>query len=580
MHDLKAASNAIRERQGQMVSGAEATVLCLLHEGVDTIFGYPGGAIMPVYDALHGYTDALTHILGRHEQGAIHAAQGYARAARRTGVVIATSGPGATNLVTGIADAYMDSTPLVCITGQVPSHLLGKDAFQETDVINVTSPVTKWNIQVSRACDIPGAIARAFFIARSGRPGPVLVDITKDAQNAELEFSYTPCTGLRSYVSDRHASDDAIKSAAEVINSAKKPLLIAGQGVVLSGAEMALLAVAEKTGIPVAWTLLGLDAFPTGHPLSVGMVGMHGKYGANIKTNECDVLIGVGMRFDDRVTGDPARYAAQAKVVHLEIDPAEINKIIPAAVPVLGDARDSLQRLLDHLNEGSHPEWMAEFRACDVIEDERVIQAEVHPTGPELRMGEAIRLIAEHTHGKAVIVSDVGQHQMMAARYSRYEARNTSITSGGLGTMGFALPAAIGAKIGVPEKTVVAVIGDGGFQMTLQELGMIMQTRAAVKIVILNKSFLGMVRQWQELFFDGRYSATEMENPDFVVLASAYGIKASRVSERAHLEDAIVGMLEHPGPYLLDVVVEQQGNVFPMVPSGASVSDISLGGVR
>lgn len=578
MHDVNAAATATRARQGQRVSGAEATVLSLLHEGVDTIFGYPGGAIMPVYDALHGYTDALKHVLGRHEQGAIHAAQGYARAARRTGVVIATSGPGATNLVTGIADAYMDSTPLVCITGQVPSHLLGKDAFQETDVINVTSPVTKWNVQVTRAQDIPAAIARAFFIASSGRPGPVLVDITKDAQNAEFEFSYEPCRGLRSYVSDRHASDAALDAAAALINSAEKPLLIAGQGVVLSGAESALLAFAEKTGVPVAWTLLGLDAFPTGHPLSVGMVGMHGKYGANIKTNECDVLIGVGMRFDDRVTGDPNRYAVQAKVVHLEIDPAEINKIIPAAVPVLGDARDSLQRLLPRMQQRSHQAWIEEFRVCDAIEQARVIDPELHPTGPELRMGEAVRLIAELTEGRAVVVSDVGQHQMMAARYSRFEAPNTSITSGGLGTMGFALPAAIGAKIGAPDKTVVAIIGDGGFQMTLQELGMIMQTRAAVKVVILNNSFLGMVRQWQELFFESRYSATEMENPDFVVLASAYGIKADRVTEREQLKRSIREMLEHPGAYLLDVVVEQQGNVFPMVPSGASVSDISLGG--
>lgn len=577
LHRASIDIEAQAREEAPVVTGAEAVVLSLLAEGVDTIFGYPGGAIMPVYDALHGYRHCLRHVLTRHEQGAIHAAQGYARAGRKVGVCIATSGPGATNLVTGIADAMIDSTPLVCITGQVPAHLLGTDAFQETDVINVTSPVCKWNVQVSRVEDIPAAIARAFYIARTGRPGPVVVDITKNAQNAKAAFVYEKCRGLRTYVPTRTATEKALDDAAALLATAQRPLVIVGQGVVLSGAEKALLAFAEKLGAPVAWTLLGLDAFPTSHPLSVGMVGMHGKYGANIKTNECDVLVGIGMRFDDRVTGTPSTYAAQAKVIHLEIDPAEINKIIPAAVPVLGDARDSLERLLPRIESRRYDAWIQEFRDCDAIELKRVIEPELHPEGTDLRMGEVVHRITELCDGRAVVVSDVGQHQMAAARYSRFEAPNTSITSGGLGTMGFALPAATGAAIAVPDKTVVAIIGDGGFQMTMQELGTIMQTRAAVKIVILNNSFLGMVRQWQELFFDRRYSETVMDNPDFVMIAAAYGIAARRVAERGELQDALRTMLEHDGPYLLDVTVEQQSNVFPMVPSGASVSDIRLG---
>jgi acetolactate synthase-1/2/3 large subunit len=568
--------NAGGELALPLVTGADAVVLSLLAEGVDLIFGYPGGAIMPVYDALYGHRDRLHHVLVRHEQGAIHAAQGYARATKRPGVCIATSGPGATNLVTGIADAYIDSTPVVCITGQVASHLLGTDAFQETDVINVTAPVSKWNVQVTRAEDIPKAIAKAFYIARSGRPGPVLLDITKDAQFEKVQFRYEKCTSLRSYVPRPVAPESSIRAAADLINNAKKPLIIAGQGVVLSGAERELLAFAEKTGAPVAWTLLGLDAFPTSHPQSVGMVGMHGRYGANVKTNECDVLIGVGMRFDDRVTGNPKSYATQAKVIHIEIDPAEINKIIPAAVPVLGDARDTLLRLTPIVAKREHPEWMQEFRACDAIEHEKVISRDLDPNDEKLRMGEVVRLIAELTGGEAVIVSDVGQHQMAAARYSRFEIPRTSITSGGLGTMGFALPAAMGAKLADTSRTVVAIIGDGGFQMNMQELGTIMQTACGVKIVILNNNFLGMVRQWQELFFERRYSQTDMQNPDFVKLASAFDIPGQRVDTRPELEQALRAMLDCPGPYLLDVRVEREGNVFPMVPTGASISDIKL----
>jgi acetolactate synthase-1/2/3 large subunit len=564
------------DESAPLVSGAEAVVLALIAEGVDLVFGYPGGAIMPVYDALYAHRERLHHVLVRHEQGAVHAAQGYARVKRKAGVCIATSGPGATNLVTGIADAQVDSTPLVCITGQVPSHLLGTDAFQETDVINVTAPITKWNVQVTRAEDIADAIARAFYIANAGRPGPVLVDITKDAQVATTRFRHERCTGLRSYVPRPRATQASIEEAAALINGAKKPLIIAGHGAVLGRAEAELRAVAERTGAPVAWTLLGLDAFPTSHPQSVGMVGMHGRYGANIKTNECDVLIGVGMRFDDRVTGDPKTYAAQAKVVHLEIDSAEVNKIIPAAVACVGDAKDSLARLLPLLEERRHDGWMAEFRACDAIEQEKVIRHDLQPEGPGLHMGEVVAAIATRTEGRAVIVSDVGQHQMAASRYSRYEEPCTSITSGGLGTMGFALPAAIGAALAEPHRTVVAIIGDGGFQMTAQELGTIMQTGAAVKVVLLNNSFLGMVRQWQELFFERRYSQTDMMNPDFIKLAQAYDVPAQKVETREALADALDLMLATPGPYLLDVRVEREGNVFPMVPSGASISNIRL----
>ncbi len=561
---------------GDLVSGATALVRALVAENVKLLFGYPGGAIMPVYDALYDVRDSLQHVLVRHEQGAVHAAQGYARVSGRVGVCIATSGPGATNLVTGIADAQIDSTPLVCITGQVSSKVLGTDAFQETDVVNVTAPITKWNCQITRACDISDAIAKAFFIARTGRPGPVLIDFTKDAQIELTRFVYRACSKIRSYVPHAIASPDALAAAAAIIEGATKPYLIAGQGVTLSGAESALLAFAEKTGVPVATTLLGLSSFPTRHPLSVGMVGMHGKYGANIKTNECDVLIAVGMRFDDRVTGDLKRYARQAKVIHLELDASEIGKNVKPEVALHGDARETLERLGVLVTQRTHDRWLAEFRACDAIEHDKVVRDELWPSSGELRMGEVVHRIASATGGDAVIVSDVGQHQMAAARYSNFARKVSSVTSGGLGTMGFGLPAALGAKLGAPDRTVIVFIGDGGFQMTLQELGTIKQTGAAVKIVILNNSFLGMVRQWQELFFERRYSQTEMHNPDFAQIAAAYGIAGLKVPDRATLPGAIAAMLAHPGAFLLDVTVDRESNVFPMVASAASVSDVRL----
>lgn len=558
------------------VSGAEALVRSLLAEGVDTLFGYPGGAIMPVYDALHGFRDQLRHVLVRHEQGAIHAAQGYARASGRTGVCLATSGPGAANLVTGIADAQIDSTPVVCITGQVHSALLGSDAFQEIDILNVTAPLTKWNVQVTRAEDLPAAVARAFYLARTGRPGPVLIDLTKDAQVALLDFRYEPCTRVRAYVPRPRVSEASLEAAARLLDAAQKPLVVVGQGVVLSGAEAELLALAERTGAPVASTLLGLGALPTDHPQWVGMVGMHGRYGANVKTNECDVLLALGMRFDDRVTGDLSRYAKQAKVIHVELDAAEIGKNVLPTVALHGDAKEVLAALLPRLGARRRDAWLAEFRACDAIEHEKVVQRDLYPEGPQLRMGEVVRVLAEKTHGEAIVVTDVGQHQMFAARYSAFIRPRSCVTSGGLGTMGFALPAAIGAKLARPERTVVAVIGDGGFQMTTQELGTAVQAGAAVKLVILDNCFLGMVRQWQELFFDSRYSETAMQNPDFCKLAEAYGVPALRVEARGDLGAAVDAMLASPGPFLLHVVVEREANVFPMVPAAASVSEVRL----
>jgi acetolactate synthase-1/2/3 large subunit len=563
-----------KKRKG--VRGAEAVVLSLLNEGVDTIFGYPGGAIMPVYDALYDFKNELNHILTRHEQGAIHAAQGYARVSRKCGVVLATSGPGATNLITGIADAQIDSTPLVCITGQVASHLLGTDAFQETDVMGISMPVTKWNFQVTKAEEIAPAIAKAFFIAQSGRPGPVLIDITKDAQFSTIDFEYEKCNKLRSYVPVPKTDTESILQAAELINNAKKPYLLVGQGVLLGNAGKELLQLVEKAGIPVASTLLGLSAFPANHPLYVGYLGMHGNYGPNIKTNECDVLIAVGMRFDDRVTGDVKRYAKQAKVIHFEIDPAEVNKIIRADVAVLGDAKETLRELLKHLNNNSHNEWLNEFKEADKIEYEKVIKKDIFHKGDQLRMAEVVHMLSEKTNGKAVVVTDVGQHQMVTSRYYKFQTPHNNITSGGLGTMGFGLPAGLGAKLGAPHKEVIVVVGDGGFQMTCQELGTIMQTGAAVKILILNNNFLGMVRQWQQLFFEKRYSFTEMNNPDFQKLAQAYGIATHKEEERASLSDAIDKMLNHNGPYLLEVVVEKEDNVFPMVATGASVSEVIL----
>jgi len=558
------------------VSGAEAVIKCLLEEGIETIYGYPGGAIMPVYDELYKYQDKIHHVLTRHEQGATHAAQGYARVTGKVGVCIATSGPGATNLVTGIADAQIDSTPMVCITGQVGSHLLGSDAFQETDIVGISTPVTKWNYQVTKASEIPEVLAKAFYIARSGRPGPVLIDITKDAQFATLDFTYKKCSGIRSYKPFPKVDLSQVERAAELINSAKKPMIVFGQGVILGGAEALLHQVVEKAGIPAAWTILGLSAMATDHPLNVGMVGMHGNYGPNVLTNDCDVLIAIGMRFDDRVTGNLEHYAKQAKVIHFEIDPAEIDKNVKAEVAVLGDVKETLQLLLGYLKPNNHDAWHQKFKDLYKIEYDKIINNELNGKEGKLGMAEVIDEINTSSKGDAIIVSDVGQHQMVACRYAKFNQSRSNVTSGGLGTMGFALPAAIGAKMGMPERQVVAIIGDGGYQMTIQELGTIFQTKVPVKIVVLNNGFLGMVRQWQQMFFDKRYASTELINPDFVTIAKGYYIKAKKVTERSELKNAIKEMMDSPEAYFLEVKVEQEENVFPMIPTGASVSDIRL----
>jgi len=567
---------SVSSSEKKTVIGAEAVILSLLAEGVETIFGYPGGAIMPVYDELYKYQDKLRHILVRHEQGATHAAQGFSRVTGKTGVAIATSGPGATNLITGIADAQIDSTPMVCITGQVFSTLLGTDAFQETDVVGISMPVTKWNIQVTKAEDIAPAIAKAFYLANTGRPGPVLVDITKDAQVNSCEFEYKKCTSVRSYIPKPELDKTKITAAAELINSAKKPYILVGQGVMISKAEQELIDFAEKAGIPMAWTLLGLSALPDDHPLNVGMLGMHGNYGPNLLTNECDVLIAIGMRFDDRVTGNLDKYAKQAKVIHIDIDPAEIDKNVQTTVAINADAKEALVELLKEVNQNSHDNWLAEFRKCDEIELNKIITNETRPESGELKMGEVIRTISEKTNGEAIITSDVGQHQMVTARYYKFNKTMSHVTSGGLGTMGFCLPAAFGAKVGRPDREVIAVIGDGGFQMTIQELGTIFQTNMPVKIVVLNNSFLGMVRQWQQLFFDKRYASTEMVNPNFPAIAEGYNIKSNKVEDRKDLDGAIEEMLKHEGPYFLEVVVEKEHNVFPMVQTGAGVHEIRL----
>ncbi|MDA9968646.1 biosynthetic-type acetolactate synthase large subunit [Polaribacter sp.] len=560
----------------QRISGSEAIVRSLIAEGVKVLYGYPGGAIMPVYDELYKYQDKIHHVLTRHEQGATHSAQGYARISGEVGVAIATSGPGATNLITGIADAQIDSTPMICITGQVPSHLLGSDAFQETDIVGISSPVTKWNCQVTKASQIPEAIAKAFFIAKSGRPGPVLVDITKDAQFEEFDFSYQKCTKVRSYVPVPKTVSGTLEAAAKLINGAKKPMIIWGQGVVLSEAEEAFKALVEKSGIPAAWTILGASALPTSHRLNVGMLGMHGNYAPNKLTNECDVLIAIGMRFDDRVTGDLTKYAKQAKVIHFEIDPSEIDKNVKTDVAVLGDAKATLTAILPLINENTHTAWHQEFKDLYAIEYEKVIKDDLYPTKEGLTMGEVIHQINVHSNGDAAIVTDVGQHQMIACRYAEFNKTKSNITSGGLGTMGFGLPAAIGAKMAAPEREVVSISGDGGYQMTIQELGTIFQQKAAVKVVVLNNDFLGMVRQWQQLFFDKRYASTEMINPNFVAIAEGYYLKARKVTKREDLAAAVKEMMESKEAYFLEVCVEKEGNVFPMVPSGASVSDIRL----
>jgi acetolactate synthase-1/2/3 large subunit len=569
-------SSTSKTTKKMRVSGSEAVILSLLEEGVDTIFGYPGGAIMPIYDALYHYQDKVKHLLVRHEQGAAHAAQGYARVTGEVGVCFATSGPGATNLITGIADAQIDSTPIVCITGQVPAHLLGTDAFQESDVLGISMPVTKWNFQVTKPEEIPAAIARAFYIAKTGRPGPVLLDITKNAQFGEFDFEYTPCEKIRSYHPYPPVNQQDIADAAKVINSARKPYILAGHGVLISGAEKEVLELSEKANIPVASTLLGLSSFPPDHPNYVGYLGMHGNYAPNVLTNECDVLIAIGMRFDDRVTGDVNQYAVKAKVIHIEIDPSEIDKIIKSEVGINADARQALNLLTPQIDKADHSDWIEEFKTLEKLEYEKVIKPDTYPDTPKIKMGEVVRMISEISNGEAIVVTDVGQHQMVASRYYKFRKPNHIVTSGGLGTMGFALPAAMGAQVGQKEEKVIAIAGDGGFQMTIQELGTIFQYNIPVKIVVLNNDFLGMVRQWQQLFFDKRYSFTEMTNPDFVKIADGYGIAANRVSDRADLQDALQNMYDHDGPYFLEVKVEMEENVFPMVPSGESVSNIRL----
>jgi acetolactate synthase I/II/III large subunit len=558
------------------VSGSQAVILSLLKEGVDTIFGYPGGAIMPIYDALYDHDKNVKHILTRHEQGAVHAAEGYAKITGKAGVCFATSGPGATNLITGIADAMIDSTPLVCITGQVASPLLGTDAFQESDVVGISMPVTKWNYQITTPEEIPEAIAQAFYIAQTGRPGPVLLDITKDAQFGELEFEYKKCRKIRSYVPEPQIDPFKVKEAAEIIDAAKKPMLMFGQGVIIARAEEELKAFVEKTGTPAAWTLLGLSALPTDHPLNVGMLGMHGNYGPNLLTNEADVIIAVGMRFDDRVTGKVTAYAPNAKIIHLEIDPSEINKIKRADVAVLGHAKKTLKMLTDNVKPNRHEEWLNRFKECQVIENEKIIHKDLFPEKPGLTMGEVIRIAGDKTNHEAILVTDVGQHQMVASRYFKFRKPRSNVTSGGLGTMGFGLPASMGAQLGAPDRKVIAVIGDGGFQMTIQELGTIAQNKLPVKIIVLNNNFLGMVRQWQQLFFEKRYSFTELQNPDFITISKGFGIDGHKVEVREDLEKGIEKMINHPGPYLLEVVIEKEDNVFPMVASGASVSEVML----
>ena len=563
--------------EAKQLTGSQAVLEAFIAEGVDTIFGYPGGAIMPIYDALYDYHEKLTHILVRHEQGGIHAGQGYARTSGKVGVVFATSGPGATNLVTGLADAMIDSTPLVCITGQVFAHLLGTDAFQETDIINITMPVTKWNYQITDATEIPHILAKAFYLAKSGRPGPVLIDISKNAQLQKFDYEgYTPCNHVRSYRPKPIIRKEYIDEAVALINGAKKPMIIFGQGVILGKAEKEFKKFVEKSGIPAAWTILGLSALPTDHPLNVGMLGMHGNYGPNVLTNECDVLIAVGMRFDDRVTGRLDKYAKQAKIIHLDIDPSEIDKNVKAHVGVWGDCKETLPLLTLGIEQKERTEWVNVFKEYAQKEYDQCIKDEIYPKTEEMTMGEVIRVINEISKGEAIMVTDVGQHQMVTCRYAQFNQTRSNVTSGGLGTMGFGLPAAIGAKFGALDRTVVAVIGDGGFQMTLQELGTIMQTGVDVKILILNNQFLGMVRQWQQLFHDKRYSFVDIQSPDYIMLAKSYGIDGAKVEHRDQLATAVKTMLESKGSYLLEVMVGKENNVFPMVPQGCSVSEIRL----
>lgn len=556
------------------ISGAEAIIRSLLAENIKTIFGYPGGAIIPVYDVLYNYTDRLRHILVRHEQGAVHAAQGFARVSGKIGVAIVTSGPGATNIITGVADALIDSTPLVVISGQVDSKVLGSDAFQETDVIGITQPVTKWSYQVRRAEDIPWAISRAFYIAASGRPGPVVIDVTKDAQTGMMEWGYKKCNFIRSYNPTPKIKAEAVTQAAELINGAKRPLIIAGHGVLISQAGKELVELAEKAEIPVINTLLGLSTIPSDHPLYKGMAGMHGNIAANVATNACDVLIAVGMRFDDRITGDPNKYARQAKIIHIDIDRSEFNKNIPVDVAILGDAKKVLEQLIPQVEKATHQEWLKTFERPQAVEEEKVVKPEIHPTEGPINMGEVVRKVSEATDHKAILVTDVGQNQMLAARYFKYTQPDSIVTSGGLGTMGFGLPAAIGAKIGAPEREVCLFVGDGGLQMTIQELGTILEFKVPVKIILLNNNFLGMVRQWQELFYHKHYSQTRMTNPDFTLLCKAYGIEAEDVCTREELDGAIRRMVDSKGAYLLNVNIIPEGMVFPMTPAGSGIDTI------
>ena len=568
---------ATNEFEDTSISGAVAVLEALIAEEVEVIFGYPGGAIMPIYDALYNYNNKLKHILVRHEQGAIHAAQGFARVSGKTGTVFATSGPGATNLITGIADAMIDSTPVVCITGQVFTQLLGTDAFQETDIINITAPITKWNYQITDAHEIPVVLAKAFYIANSGRPGPVLIDITKDAQLQMFQYNgYRKCEHIRSYHPKPVLRKEHIEAAAKLINKAERPLVIFGQGIILGNAEEELTHFIEKSGIPAAWTIMGMSAIPTNHPLGIGMLGMHGNYGPNVLTNECDVLIAIGMRFDDRVTGRLEKYARQAKVIHLDIDPVEIDKNVKTTVSVLGDCKETLPLISELLKPKCYPQWLQKFKDYKSEEENIVMKKELYPTSGAITMAEVINVLNELTQGNAIIVTDVGQHQMITCRYAKMNVSKSNITSGGLGTMGFALPAAIGAAIGNPFRTVIAIVGDGGFQMTLQELGTLMQFKVKIKILILNNCFLGMVRQWQELFSEKRYSAVEITNPDFVQIANAYGITGETIRCRHEIYNGLKNMLEYNGSYLLEVMVGKEDNVFPMIPQGCGIAEIIL----